>query len=185
MTTSKGFSLIEVLVALLLTTIGILGMVALQGRSIQYTQDAMQRNAAVELANDLIEIIRAHPQELYSSTAPKLPMNSGMKEDSIFYKAKGSDLPERQKCVTSPSQIAKTARQQRDCWADRVEALLPGAKDLFSSDMYICRSPEPGKCDDKGSMLEIRLAWEVRQGACLDASAPDATVCTYTIRVEP
>ena len=62
MTTTKGFSLIEVLMALLLTTVGVLGMVALQGRSIQYTQDAVQRNTAVELANDLIEIVRANPQ---------------------------------------------------------------------------------------------------------------------------
>ena len=50
MTTTKGFSLIEVLMALLLTTVGVLGMVALQGRSIQsvsYTHlDVYKRQAA-------------------------------------------------------------------------------------------------------------------------------------------
>ena len=48
----QGFSLIEVLVALLLTTVGVLGMVALQGRSVQYTQDSVQRNVAVDLASE-------------------------------------------------------------------------------------------------------------------------------------
>jgi len=36
---SDGFSLIEVLVTLVLITIGVLGMVALQGKSIAFTQD--------------------------------------------------------------------------------------------------------------------------------------------------
>ena len=186
MTTSKGFSLIEVLVALLLTSIGVLGMVALQGRSIQYTQDSVQRNAAVELTNDLIEIIRANPQELFSNTPPKTPMNSAMKTASLFYKAEGKDFSGRQNCVSSPTRIAKTAQEQRDCWADKVKAALPGGADLFASDMYICRSPSPGQCNaNAGSMIEIRLAWQVREGACLDSAETDATVCTYTVRVEP
>lgn len=79
MKTNKGFSLIEVLVALLLTTIGVLGMVALQGRSIQYTQDSVQRNTAIVLAGDLIEIVRAHPKELFDTSPPQFPMNSGLK----------------------------------------------------------------------------------------------------------
>ena len=79
MKTNKGFSLIEVLVALLLTTIGVLGMVALQGRSIQYTQDSVQRNTAILLSGDLIEIIRAHPKELFNTSPPQFPMNSGLK----------------------------------------------------------------------------------------------------------
>lgn len=185
MTTNKGFSLIEVLVALLLTTVGVLGMVALQARSIHYTQDSVQRNTAVELANDLVEIIRANPQELFSNTPPKSPMNSGMKSSSSFYKSAGQDFSSRQDCVASPTRIAKTAQEQRDCWADKVEAALPGGTDLFDSDMYICRSSSPGKCNAAGSMIEIRLAWQVREGACLDAAEPDATVCTYTVRVEP
>lgn len=86
MKTDKGFSLIEVLVALLLTTIGILGMVALQGRSIQYTQDSVQRNTAIVLASDLIEIVRAHPKELFNTSPPQFPMNSGLKDASVFYK---------------------------------------------------------------------------------------------------
>ncbi|MBE7376133.1 type IV pilus modification protein PilV [Pseudomonas lopnurensis] len=185
MTTNKGFSLIEVLVALLLTTIGILGMVALQGRSIQYTQDSVQRNTAIVLAGDLIEIMRAHPKALFDMAPPQFPMNSGIKSASLLYKKKGDDFANRAACVTSPTRIAKTAQEFRDCWADRVEALLPGGAELFEDHTYICRSSTPGDCDDKGSMIEIRLAWQVREGACLDASNPDDTVCTYTVRVEP
>ncbi len=183
MKTNKGFSLIEVLVALLLTTIGVLGMVALQGRSIQYTQDSAQRNTAIVLASDLIEIVRAHPKEVFKSSPPQFPMNSGLKGTSMFYKDAGDDFADRESCVASPTRIAKTAKELRDCWADKVEALLPGGSELFVSDVYVCRSSIAGDCDDKGSMLEIRLAWQVREGACLDAENSD--VCSYTVRVEP
>lgn len=185
MSNNKGFSLIEVLVALLLTTVGVLGMVALQGRSIQYTQDSVQRNTAVSLANELIEITRGNPQELYNAAVPKSPVNSGMKVSSLFYKDKGEDFTDREACVTTSIRVAETAKEQRDCWADKVEAMLPGGAALFESDVSICRSSTPGDCDGAGSMLEIRLAWQVRDGACLDADDSDATVCTYTVRVEP
>ena len=183
MINSKGFSLIEVLVALLLTTIGILGMVALQGRSIQYTQDSVQRNTAVELANDLIEVMRANPSELFNLAPPKFPMNSGFKDTSIFFKGAAA-LDGRNACVAAPGKIPKTAIELRDCWAATVEAKLPGGADVFNNDVYICRSSTPGVCDNKGSMLEIHLAWQTREGACLDAADTNATVCTYTVRVE-
>lgn len=182
---NKGFSLIEVLVALLLTTVGVLGMVALQGRSVQYTQDSVQRNTAIVLAGDLIEIVRAHPKELFKNSPPKFPMNSGLKDASLFYKEVDKDFADRASCVASPTRIAETAKELRDCWADKVEALLPGGSEVFDSDVYICRSSEPGNCDGKGSMLEVRMAWQVRAGACLDDSDSESEVCSYTVRVEP
>lgn len=186
-TQTKGFSLIEVLVALLLTTVGVLGMVALQGRSVQYTQDSVQRNVAVDLANELIEIIRANPGEVFESTVPKEPMNTGIKTDSIFFKAAGADFSDSANCVATASEIAQTAKEQRDCWATRTKALLPGGSSVFKSDTRICRSSATADgCDGKGSVIEIRLAWQVRDGACLDEAADDdSPVCTYTVRVQP
>ena len=184
MINNKGFSLIEVLVALLLTTIGILGMVALQGRSIQYTQDSVQRNTAVELTNNLIEVMRANPNELFNMAPPQFPMNSGIKANSIFFKEKGQEFDNRAACVSDANTIPKTAKEVRDCWADNVEAKLPGGKEIFASDVYICRSSAPGTCDNKGSMLEVQLAWQTQEGACLDVADTDASVCTYSVRVE-
>ncbi|CAH0282349.1 hypothetical protein SRABI70_03800 [Pseudomonas sp. Bi70] len=183
----KGFSLIEVLVALLLTTVGILGMLALQGRSVQYSQDSIQRNVAVDLANELISIIKANPKELFSTTVPDVPMNNGLKSTSIFYKAKAGNFSNAAECVASPTVIPKTAQEQRDCWASKVKTLLPGGVSVFTSDSYVCRSSSPGNCNGQGSMIEIRLAWQVREGSCLDGSDTDnsSTVCTYTVRVQP
>ena len=58
---STGFSMIEVLVSLLILCIGILGMAALQTRSIKLTQDSVQLNNATMLAGDLLEMMRSNP----------------------------------------------------------------------------------------------------------------------------
>lgn len=81
---NAGFSLIEVLVTLLLTTLGILGMVALQANGVIYTQDSIHRNAAIELSNDLAAIIRANPGEIVEQAEP--PLLSGFKSESLFFK---------------------------------------------------------------------------------------------------
>ena len=56
----KGVGLIEVLVALLILAIGILGFVALQYRAIEATSEAINRVQAINIARDLAERIRAN-----------------------------------------------------------------------------------------------------------------------------
>ncbi len=50
---SAGVALIEVLVSLLLFSLGILGMIGLQARAMTLTTDAENRNRAALLANEL------------------------------------------------------------------------------------------------------------------------------------
>ncbi len=171
MNKTNGFSLIEILVTLLLVTVGILGMVALQGRTLSYTQDSVQRNTAAALANDLMEMIRANPAGL--------PASSG------FYKASGTAFPALPSggCASTST----TASEQLACWADRASRLLPGASGLLSSDFYICRTATPGTCASSGSAVEIQLAWTTKAGECLEAtdnSSNTNTKCTYRLRSE-
>lgn len=57
----KGIGLMEILIALLLLAIGILGFIALQYRSLEATSEATYRVQAVNLARDLSERIRVNP----------------------------------------------------------------------------------------------------------------------------
>lgn len=167
MTRTPGFSLIEVLVAVVLTCIGLLGMVALQGRSLQYVQDSVQRNTAAALANDLVEMIR-----LRSAGQPVPPG---------YFKAPGAGFPgPPADCANTPS----AAEQQLACWALRAGALLPGARELLVDEFHICRSTGENHCAAAGDVLEIQLAWKVRPGECLDGQAADATepICRYRLR---
>lgn len=57
----KGFTLVEVLVAVLLLSIGLLGLASLQTWGLRMTGNAMHRSQAALFANDMAERIRANP----------------------------------------------------------------------------------------------------------------------------
>lgn len=56
--TNSGFSLIEVLVALFVIAIGVLGAVALQTRAVQAALESSQRSQALLLAEDMVDRIK-------------------------------------------------------------------------------------------------------------------------------
>lgn len=58
----SGSSMIEVLVTLLVFTIGMLGLAALQLNSLQGTSDSAQRSQTTWLLQDIAERIRANPE---------------------------------------------------------------------------------------------------------------------------
>jgi type IV pilus assembly protein PilV len=60
----SGVSLVEVLVTVVVIAIGLLGIAAMQVLAKQTTYDASERSIAVQLANSLLERMRANPQGL-------------------------------------------------------------------------------------------------------------------------
>jgi len=185
MKNSQGFSLIEVLVTIVLTTVGILGMVALQSKSIQYTQDSVSRNTAIALTNELVEIMRTNSDSLFVKHPPQEPMYSQLKSTSDFYTATGTLGFAASDCVT-PSQ---TAKQQAGCWLEKAQALLPGASDAtIMASFIVCPSfafnsgtPCAGT-GYTGSTMAIQLAWRSKESVCGDNSNSD--ICTFNTRVE-
>ena len=65
----SGFSLIEVLIALLVLSIGLLGLAALQAQGMRFNHDAYVRTQATNLAYDIIDRIRTNRANVASYTA--------------------------------------------------------------------------------------------------------------------
>lgn len=59
-----GFSLIEVLIALLVLAVGLLGLALTQTMSLRYTKSAEQRTKAVTLANSILDAMRSNRTEV-------------------------------------------------------------------------------------------------------------------------
>lgn len=55
----EGLLLLEALIAILIFSIGLLGMVAMQARAVQFSVDAEDRNRAALLANDIVSTMWA------------------------------------------------------------------------------------------------------------------------------
>jgi type IV pilus assembly protein PilV len=102
---SAGFSLLEVLVAIVILSLGLLGFASLLSLSLQTNQSANHRTEATNLAYEIIDRIRANrpnAQEGHYNT--------------LF--ANGSAT------VTGTTRARVDLRE----WKQRVEALLPGGQ---------------------------------------------------------
>ncbi|WP_238591737.1 type IV pilus modification protein PilV [Pseudomonas abietaniphila] len=175
---SAGFSLVEVLVSMLIIAVGVLGMVALQSKAIPYTQDSVQRNTAIMLVDDVVEMIRTAGSCTTANGCIKPPGSS-------FPAAPGS-------CNPTPA----TLSEQIGCWAAQAGRALPGGAGLLANAFYICRSATPGDvgaaaCGTSSPLnteVEIQVAWTVKSASdCLDNNqganpTASATTCTYRIR---
>lgn len=60
-TSQRGFSLVEVLVALVILSIGMLGLAGMQTRSLRDNHGSLMRSQATTAANDIIDRMRANP----------------------------------------------------------------------------------------------------------------------------
>lgn len=65
---SKGFSLFEVLISLLVLSVGLLGLANLQGRSIASSYNAHLRTQATSLAQSMVDRMRANRNHAMLST---------------------------------------------------------------------------------------------------------------------
>ena len=76
MNNHNGFTLIEVLIAMLVLGVGLLGLAGLQANSLRNAQSAYNRSLATELAYDLADRMRANNDlnglglPIYTSTLP-------------------------------------------------------------------------------------------------------------------
>jgi|ETNmetMinimDraft_26_1059896.scaffolds.fasta_scaffold04294_2 type IV pilus assembly protein PilV len=76
---TAGFTLIEVLVALVVLTIGILGVAVLFTEGLRFNRTSMLRTTAVALAADMAERIRANQEATgYAGTGPGADADCGI-----------------------------------------------------------------------------------------------------------
>ena len=161
---SRGFTLIEVLVALLMLGIGVLGSLAFQARAQQHLQDAQWRGNATLLANELLELIRSNPAGIDGYL--KVP---GEAFPGAAGPCAGRDRREGGAAV---------ARADLGCWRQSIERLLPVDADLLGR-VEVCRSAAPEQCSAAGSAVLVRLFWsDRRSGLC------EQEVCSHVLRAE-
>ncbi len=60
----RGFSMIEVLVAFLVLSVGLMGLGAMQIKAVQFNQSAYQRSQAVVAANMMLDLIRLNADSI-------------------------------------------------------------------------------------------------------------------------
>lgn len=171
----RGFSLIEVLVSLVIISIGILGLIAMQGRTIQYTHDSTQRDTAAMLANDLIELMRSNREGALKGH---------------YNKAAGAAFPTNRIAACSGTAGCNAENMAQDhlaMWATQVQNSLPTNAATLQSAYVICvdSTPDTAACDNSGDSIKIQMAWLSRNSENSTEAEANTRRELYQISFQP
>ncbi len=119
----KGFGLIEVLVAIVILTFGLLGAVGMQAFSIQATRDARLQAQAVGLAAELAEMMRSNKA---IAVKPNIADNPYLVASTTM--ASPNYCLSVSSAATGCTSTTDVARAAMTDWLARVAAELPGAR---------------------------------------------------------
>ncbi len=152
--TSAGFTLIEVLIAVVVLSIGLLGLASLQLNSMQQNREAFMRTQALILAYDMADRMRA---------------NMDAVEDGD-YDLPGSGAKVGACTTTTGCNSAQMASNDAAEWEDMLELNLP------SGEGVVCRDDSPNdgtsaaghECDGGGPYV-IKVWWDRDRNGELDA----------------
>jgi len=140
---NKGFTLIEVLIALLVLSIGLLGVAALQAKSQQFSRNAYLNTQATVIAHDMLERVRANPDGLKSG----FYNNPATTQQTACYSVTGCNS----------QQMAQNDMFE---WADDIANKLPTGKAVIcidsTQDDGIADAPA---CDGVGSIYAVKVWW--------------------------
>ena len=158
-TRASGFSLIEVLVAIVVLSFGMLGMVGMQAFALQSNRDARLQSQAASLARELAEMMRGNKVTavLTGTANPYLGNFTTLAMASPSYCMASSNAGTG---CTSPADVATAEMTD---WLSRVSAELPGARVTvcFDSAPYDTNGLPQWNCTPTGAgeIVVIKLGW--------------------------
>lgn len=152
-----GSSLLEVMIAVLITAVGLLGLAALQNTSLKLSYDSFLRSQASFIAYDLIDRIRANPD-----AAP-------------YELGAGDTLTEPTSCnyyyqndTDAGCDLSKVRSYDLYTWKKQVSEVLPGAIPIVAFDAITQR-------------YALTLKWNDRND--LDGTTPESKQFVYHFQI--
>jgi type IV pilus assembly protein PilV len=141
----RGFTLLEVLIAVVILSIGLLGLAGLQATSLRNNQDALMRSQETLLAYDMIDRMRANMPAV----------NAG--DYHLPTATQDTDCTATTGCT-----LAEMADHDYFEWNAAIAASLPGGEGVVCVDS----TPQDGTgtaspaCDNSGTLFAIKLWWD-------------------------
>ena len=164
---ARGFTLLEVLVAVLVLSFGVLGVVGLQAASLQANKDARNQSAAVRLGRELGDMMRGNKDVAIETSAANNPY--------LLENFTGTVAASSLNCVTAACTSAKdVATFEMHDWLTRLAADLPGVRAVvcFDAAPYDAAGLPRWECTDNGGTAVVKLGW-TRGATKRDATASE------------
>ncbi|MDQ0081487.1 type IV pilus assembly protein PilV [Variovorax boronicumulans] len=157
-----GFSLLEVLVSIIVLTVGLLGASGMLLSAMRTTSESGNFSSAINLARELSEKARANKAISIKTTATDNAYLVDWKSGDAVPGTSTAGTT----CISSDCTTAQLASWDVNNWVKRVDAALPGSrvKVCFDSDPWdASTSAYKWTCDPAGRNLVVKLSWTPRQ----------------------
>ncbi len=155
-----GFSMVELLVAVLVMGIGVLGVTGLQVVSLQNNRAALQQADATQLAYDMLDRIRANP-----AGVPRGQAYNGL--------ALADDPPNAGNCIANVCSAAQMVNFDQALWKCQLGEFSEHQEctDLRDNDLLPALTEQPGLPDGDGSIgvtgagiIRVTVQWSGLDG---------------------
>jgi type IV pilus assembly protein PilV len=174
-TAPRGFTLLEVLVAIVVLSFGVLGVVGLQAAALSANKEARYQSTAVALGRELADMMRGNKDVAIRTTAATNPYLGDYPPTAT--------LTTTDDCFTAActSQEAVARFNTRE-WLARVRAALPGvrAEICFDDAAYGSSGLPTWDCVAGGGVVVLKMGW-TRQGYDRSASGPELAVAPVVV----
>lgn len=169
-----GFTLLEVLVAIVVLSFGVLGVVGLQAAALQANKEARYQSAAVALGRELGDLMRGNKDiAILTSTAT----------NPYLIDYTGTLPTANPTCNPCASQTEVAQLNMRD-WLARTSAVLPGVrvKICFDATPYTSTDGVPQwGCSDTGGLAVVKIGW-TRQSTYTTTNDTSSTTLERAVR---
>jgi type IV pilus assembly protein PilV len=152
-----GFTLMEVLVTVVILSIGLLGVAGLQFGSLRGNQSAFNRSIAVALAADGADRLRAN------TPGVKDPVTGALRDSYKLTTSAGSDVT----CMSSGCSYDDVAKHDAYEWISSVVAQLPGGEGTICRDStpYDGTGSAKPECEDSAdanglNIYAVKVWWD-------------------------
>lgn len=164
----SGFTLIEVLVAVVVLSIGLVGVAGLQAVSLKNNQSAFMRSQASALAYDLADRMRAN-----------VPSAFGSMYDPT---AKAATAACKSTTGCAPQQMAQNDLAE---WSSAIANYLPDGQGFVCIDS----TPNDGtgvgdpQCDGTGTLFAVKIWWDDDRDGTINTTSTNNERLAVTIQL--
>jgi type IV pilus assembly protein PilV len=116
----RGATMIEILVAILIFSVGLLGIASTQTMGLTNTQSALNRSYATQLSYDLIDIMRLNPQQVAAGTFDGYITIDGTGDNPLGYATVNGCTEAGTGCTE-----LELAEHELELWRLKILSMLP------------------------------------------------------------
>ena len=164
----RGFTLIEVMVALIVLVLGVLGAAAMTLTALRDNKQSGLRSQASAYAYEVSDLMRM------AGSAPG--------QEAIF--TSGTAPASVATCWSTGCSLADMAKNKYYEWRTKLTGTMPNADAKICRDVANLTSNAAGyaSCDGLGtSPLVVKIRWDEKSNNARDASSPTAVVTAYLV----